>query len=53
MVFNGFNGVTGTAGVETTVITHQWTQHGLVAANKKNQNSTHFGTLGSGLVNFG
>ena len=52
MVFNRFNSIAGAAGIETTVITHEWTQYDLVAANKENQNSAHFGTLSSGLVNF-
>ena len=46
MVFNRFNSVAGAAGIETTVITHKRTQHDLIAANKENQNSAHFGTLG-------
>ena len=53
MAFNGFNSVAGAAGVETTVITHEWAQYDFVAVNKENQNSAHFGTLGSGLVNLG
>jgi hypothetical protein len=53
MVLYCFNSIAGAAGIETTVITHERTQRDLVAANKENQNSAHFGTLGSGLVNFG
>jgi hypothetical protein len=36
-----FPGVGRTAGVETTVVTQQRAQAGLVAINKKNEQATH------------